>query len=596
MKRPGCYVARLLRCYVACLLQPRSNVTTNNLTTWTAAIALALFANSAFASTPPTAIRLVDLLPGQYGTIIDGTSKRILGTKINEILVPLPALPAKPMLTFAAGVRPVESGGTVRFEIWLRPRSGAEIQLYRRELIKTGWWDEQIDLSPHSLEGGTLAFRRFAVSGGLPRLLATGWGDPVIVSATAAPSPSVILISLDTLRADHVGGLGHAAARTPALDGLIRDGLVYEQAYSPATWTYPSHQSLFFGLDSASDPYAAAPLNVPTPSAKAHQPISEIMRTAGYLTAGFTGGGYVSANFGFARGFDNYDMYHFGKPPARPAECDPQRFDGEEVFGRARRWLRERGRAPFFLFVHTYDVHDRCPFLDAKGETFTIADETARQRVLAYYDDLIAKTDTRVGTLLADLATLGLDRTTLIVVTSDHGEGFGEHGMIGHGGSTRPYEPIVRVPLILRYPGVIAGGQRVQTPVSLIDVAPSILALLNLPRSAAADGGILPGLPGGATSQTRPIYVQSGEMLAVRDGRYKLITSRSNAFPDEVYDLATDPGEQHNIVGSSDNVASTLGAHAKSFWQRAAPSTGAPPKMDHLDEETKERLRALGYQ
>lgn len=593
MMAEGCYVIRLSRRYVAGLAK---RIEPNNPTTCIVAIVLSLIASTALANTSTSAIRLVDLLPDHYGTIINGLSKRMLGPKIKEILVPLPTLPPKPLLTFAAGVRPVANGGTMRFEIWLRPRSGAEIQLYQRELSEPGWWDEQVDLSPHPVAGATLAFRRIMVSGGVERAVNTGWGDPVIVSATAQPAPSAILISLDTLRADCVGALGSPSARTPALDTLIRDGLAYERAYSPSTWTYPSHQSLLFGLDTASDPYAARPLQAPAPSIGTAQPISAIVRSAGYLTAGFTGGGYVADKFGFNRGFDSYYGYQFGNAQPLPAGCDPKRFDGEEVFGRARRWLRERGRAPFFLFVHTYDVHDRCPFLNAAGTAMVFANESERQRILRYYDELISKTDGLVGALMAELASLGLDRTTLVVVTSDHGEGFGEHRVVGHGDWARPYEPIIHVPLILRYPGVIAAGQRVTTPVSLIDVAPSILSLLKVPNTAKTDGGILPGLPGGATVPARPLYAQSGEMLAVRDGRYKLITSRSGAFVDEVYDLETDPGEQHNIATTNSGVTTSLREHAKQFWQRAAPSTGTPPKMDHLDSDTKERLRALGYQ
>jgi arylsulfatase A-like enzyme len=285
-------------------------------------------------------------------------------------------------------------------------------------------------------------------------------------------------------------------------------------------------------------------------------------------------------------------MYMFNQAPVTSGHCDAARFDGEAVFSRTTRWLQHHARAPFFLFVHTYEPHDRCPFLRGKGDLFGWGFEGAegRRKALDYYDGLVAKTDELMGALLREIDRLGLTNTTLIAVTSDHGEGFAEHGIIGHGSPVKPYEEIARVPLILRYPGVLKAGERVATPVSAIDLAPSILALLKIPTKARTDGGLLPGISEAAAA--KPVFVQSDDILAVRNARHKLITTRTGTFADEVYDLQEDPAEKKNIAASDAAVTAALKRQAADYWERASPGSGKPPALDHLDSETKEDVNA----
>jgi len=544
------------------------------------------------------AVRLVDLAAGRTSaTIIDGSRRRIFDGNLAENVLVLPArLPPQPVLTFATGLHAGAEPTTVRFELSLRDPAGTEHSLFSREVSQPGWTDARVELAGRPLDGAALVFRRTLVDGKPVRLLQSGWGDPVIVSAgSMAPAASVILISLDTLRADHIGLGGDEAARTPTLDALGRAGVWYRNAYSPSGWTLPSHASLLYGrhLPSVPEEKFAADPNTPGRLWS----LAELLRRAGYLTAGFTGGGYLAHSFGFARGFDRY--YAFPQPQLTPGTCPPDRLDGREVFARAGAWLRDRGGAPFFLFLHTYDIHDRCPFRSASqpaSEPWSLPPTADHRPLLAFYDDLIAATDRLIGGLVNELTQLGLADTTLIVVTGDHGEFFAERGYRGHGCDLKPYEPLVRVPLIMRYPSAIPARGEIGEPVSLIDVAPTILALLGVPIPADVRGTVLPGVGLDARHRQQPVYVVCDDKVMVRDGPTKLITSRSAAFPDELYDLGTDPGEVKSVTADTARLA-PVKTLANAFQQSlpAPQKTSAAPDRQ-LDEGTKERLRALGYQ
>jgi arylsulfatase A-like enzyme len=403
-------------------------------------------------------------------------------------------------------------------------------------------------------------------------------------------------VSIDTLRADFTGPYGRATARTTALDRLAREGTVYEQAYSPSTWTLPSHVSLFFGSNLPETPaILRRDARIAADTSIADRSLATILRGAGYLTAGFTGGGFLDWPFDLPRGFDTY--FAFQQPPR--TACAAERFDGATVFARALVWLRTNHQRPFFLFVHTYDVHDRCPFMpdvDAVGAWPELS--AARNReLLAYYDGLISATDQRLAALLDTIDELGLRDSTLLIVTSDHGEAFSEHDARGHGCDMRPYEELSRVPLLLRFAQRVPAGARVATPISLIDVAPTALALLGLPSEAWMQGRLLPDLGlAAAPSGDRPVYVHCGDALAVRRGPFKLITSRAARYPDELYDLAQDAHEQHKLA-DHDTERAQLRADAAQFWTQAVGLSSPPPwaPAQQLDESTKERLRALGY-
>jgi arylsulfatase A-like enzyme len=431
------------------------------------------------------------------------------------------------------------------------------------------------------------------------------WANPTLLPSARAKRPSVILVSLDTLRADKVGVYGHASARTPALDQLAAAGVQYQRAYAPSTWTVPSHASLFYGAYLPASPgVLRESQRTPKTAELPDRPISEILRGAGYLTAGFTGGGFLGYPWDFFRGFDTY--FSYSQPAGVVDPCSSQRFDGPEVFRRATRWLERNHGAPFFLFVHTYDAHDRCPFFQPdvvrpEGKPFDAApslDRADHQQVLDYYDQMIEETDRRLAGLLAAVDALGLRDDTLVIVTSDHGEALFEHGFSAHGCNLKPYEELARVPLLVRFPGRAPAGGRVAAPVSLIDVVPSILALLGLPPEPRIPGGILPGLGlRTAPGPSQPIYNHCGDALAVWRGQHKLITWRDRRESDEIYDLSEDPNERTNLGGGDPN-ASQLAADADAFWKTAPVQPNTPAEnagKPELDEATRQRLRDLGY-
>jgi len=551
-----------------------------------------------------TPLRLIDRIPvdSRFVMNIDGELRWVLPWLGPEQRFPLVDAPTRPILTFAAGLK---GRRIVRFEVLLEPKQGDQISLYAKEVDREGWHEERIDLSDRDLNGSTLVFRRTVLKGFEEPPPYGAWANPTLLPAAPAKRPSVILVSLDTLRADRVGAYGREGARTPALDQLAGAGVQYQRAYAPSTWTIPSHASLFYGAYLPDTPGVLRETRqVPQTAELPDRPIAEILRGVGYLTAGFTGGGFLGYPWDFSRGFDTYFSYSqvVGTAPL----CGPQRFDGPEVFRRATEWLRRSHGAPFFLFVHTYDVHDRCPFFqpdivtpDAKpfygGPSVDRADH---QKVSDYYDQMIEETDRRLAGLLAAVDALGLRDDTLVIVISDHGEGFSEHGLSAHGCDMKPYEELARVPLLVRFPGRAPAGERVAAPVSLIDVVPSILALLGLPREPKMAGGVLPGLGLPSTpGPSEPVYDHCGAVLAVWRGQHKLITWRDRRQSDEIYDLSQDPNERTNL-GSSDPNAAALAADAEAFWKTAliqpnAPATNA--QKPELDDATRQRLRDLGY-
>ncbi|MEO8605509.1 MAG: sulfatase [bacterium] len=530
--------------------------------------------------------------------LIDNDERPIINPFIEDPTLSLANLPPDPILTFSLGIAD-DTPGTVRFEVVLRSADGAEETIFTRDLSPpAAWTDASVALGGRSLDGKTLHLRRSLVEGGLPRYFRSAFAIPTLRSAHPVHRPSVVLVSLDTLRADRLGVAGYSAAHTPVLDQLAASGVRYTNAYSPSLWTLPSHASLLYGRFVSNIPQSLRRNDVPIPAGVPERPIAAALTDAGYRTAAFTGGGFVSQKFLFGIGFESYWCYP--TPPAPKGACRPDRFDGPEVFKRAGDWLRQLpSQAPFFLFVHTYDQHDRCEFLStAPGlAAWPPLPTDRRQALLRHYDELISSSDERLGNLLKVLDELGRTPDTLVVVLSDHGEAFSEHGERGHGCTVKPYEEVTRVPLLLRMPGRLPAGERIDTPASLIDVAPTILSLVGLPGQSGLSGPSLPGLGLPDDAGAAPVFAFCDDSLTVRVGSYKLITSRTGKFPDELYDLAADPQERANIAAANPERVAALRKETDAFWSAhgAPPTTSPAEQLDKLDPATREQLRQLGY-
>ncbi len=481
-------------------------------------------------------------------------------------------------------------------------------------------------------------------------------GQGATASATAAPAEApalaaverprlVLLISIDTLRADHLGFYGYQRFTSPVLDGIAAEGTVFDDASATASWTLPSHASMLTGLFPLSDGVLSfrtrLPDEIPT--------IASILGKAGWETAAVVNVEWLKReNYGLTRDFEKY---------AWAESSLSRRSSNTWVTDQMLQWVDEIGDRPLFIFAHYYDLHtdyvaadayeklfltpydgivdgtgwqlrqatlpeayiescqqnydpERCTF----GDTFKIDDSVEKlhlgpadvRRLKELYDAQIRQLDTELGRLFARLRERGLLDRTLLVVTADHGEEFAEHGSFEH--SITAYQECVRVPLLLRGPGVPA-GLRVSAPVSSVDIVPTILARTGVDAPASLEGRDLSPLLRGADDEPfrkRLLYVEAaggissdymsgGEFYpvyrSVRRGRYKLVLE-ARSGSSVLYDLATDPGEHTDVSASHPQVAAELREVAQ---KRYSVERARPEAPVQIDAEDAARLRALGY-
>ncbi len=427
------------------------------------------------------------------------------------------------------------------------------------------------------------------------------WTTPVIVAPElpakkpGAPRPrNLVLISLDTLRADHLSGYGYVRPTSPAIDTrLIAAGTTFVDVSTTFPLTNIAHRSLFTGLYPESEPPRAG-----NPPASPAIMLAESFRDAGFATAAFTEDAFMSGIFGFWDGFDRYTE----RPFVGPAR-------GRDTFRDGAAFLRACRDRPFFVFLHTYKVHSPYEFGPEYAALFT--DRSASPGMDAgvphehrpkmdAYDRAIRNADAQVAEFLDALDDLGLSDETLVVLLSDHGEAFGEHGLVGHGAGG--HEEQLRVPFVLRGPG-IPPGRRIAEPVSLIDVAPTLLDLMNVPGPREVDGvSLRTAITGGATP-SRPLFFAwlRGGAKGVRFGRCKALGTPTSV---EVFDLASDPHERLPLTACPEpgfEADRFFAAHraATEIRRRALASTGGAlvesASAPGLSPEVERSLRALGY-
>jgi arylsulfatase A-like enzyme len=469
------------------------------------------------------------------------------------------------------------------------------------------------------------------------RFLGTAILTALILTTTGAHSkptarrPNVLLVSIESLRADHLSGYGYAKQTSPNIDRLGREGTVFTRSYSASSWTIPSHMTMLTSLPSI--------VHGVDDTGKALDParitLAEILRSAGYQTAGFVSGPTLHAAFGFSQGFDSYEELSglaeadYGGDPLHvsPAWVKSQRMvTGPRVRRAVTKWLETKAKPPFFLFVHLWDPHyDYIPpppydtmfdpgyrghFDFSQVETNPLINarmpEREKQHLVALYDGEIAATDAVLEQIVQALERRGFGDNTLIVITSDHGEEFFDHGGKGHFKTL--YEEVLHVPLIFHFPGRVKAGQRVDMIFDSIHLMPTILGFLKIDPGPEAEGRDFSRILAGADPppnlhafsrlacrQPRPLY-----SVRTSDRRYIMREIQGNPLKLSVryYDLVKDPEEKRPVRSLDEPARRIRDEYIREITKLRLMAKTLPKKGSggaSLDERTKRALKALGY-
>jgi len=420
----------------------------------------------------------------------------------------------------------------------------------------------------------------------------------VEASALRCRRCSVVLVSIDTLRADHLGLYGYPLPTSPAIDRLGADAIVFREAIVTAPSTLPSHASLFTGLLTSQH---QAETGTRTPLPTSVTTLAEVLSGVGFATAAFTGHGQLDPTFGLDQGFTVY-------------ENRAQR-SLQEAVDDGLAWVDGLDDERFFLFLHTYDVHAPYQPSDEALQRLGPPPDSdlpvvVQQRLIDLlnggmfglqafgpgdaahvarsYDGEIVEVDAAVGDLVQGLEDGGLLDRVVLVVTADHGEEFGEHGNVGmHAHSL--YDEVLRVPLVVRLPGAALAGTTVAPQVRSIDVAPTLLDLVGVEFDMGATGSSLLPLLAGDERHGRVALASrlrdTGRTFALRTQRWKLLEGR-------LFDLGRDPGETVDVADRHPLAVQALSAALADLLALPAVEGAGPVE---LTDALRERLRALGY-
>lgn len=492
------------------------------------------------------------------------------------------------------------------------------------EQISVGdaWQDHQLSLERMT---GHLVRVRFANEGETP----TALGDVRVLRraetpiAIEEPAKNVIIVLIDTLRASKLRAYyPKSRVKTPAIDAFASQGALFERAQSPENWTKPAVASVLTSLHPATHNTKQDASRLPRSALM----LSEVYKTAGFRTASFIANGYVSNAFGFDQGWDHYTNYIREK----------RSTNASNVFGEAQGWIEKNKEKRFFVYIQTIDPHvpydppdaflkmyDPAPY-DGQVKnrrTHLMLDEAKKnprkykftkrdkERIEALHDGEISYHDEYFGRFLAKLGELGLDRDTIVVVTSDHGEEFQEHGSWGHGHSV--YQELLGVPLLFRWPGVIPENLRIGPAVSTLDIGPTVLEATGVAIPERFEGRSLLGFMRGDWPPGP--HVAFSDFLdhrrVVRGGDWKLII-RGN-LSQVLFDLANDYWEKNELDGRRHPIAQRylrtlhgqfLGADDRGRWlaagvgaPKAEGKAGLREEKQEMTPELCEQLVALGY-
>jgi arylsulfatase A-like enzyme/thioredoxin-like negative regulator of GroEL len=400
-----------------------------------------------------------------------------------------------------------------------------------------------------------------------------------------AEAPNIVLITIDTTRADRMGFLASKRGLTPNIDKLALQGVVFEHAYSQAPLTPVSHATIFTGTYPQF--HTVTDFGHPLPSLLPSVP--EILRKSGYHTGAFVGSLILDpkANMapGFDRGFDHFDAgFHQKHGPDEDRYHSIERR-ASDVVAHAITWLGKNRQSPFFVWVHLYDPH--APY-DPPAPYDKFKDP---------YDGEVAYADAALGKLFGYLRQRGLYDRALIAVMSDHGEALGAHGEAMHG--IFLYDETIRVPLLFKLPSALLAGKRVAARVRLVDVAPTLLSMLSLPLPPTFQGETLVPLMKAKTGTDLPAYAETdyphrafgwSALRSLRTGKYLLVRAPKR----ELYDQTVDHSAERNLAGSSPAVTDTLQTQLDQFRDRTSSFHESSRKASTTPEQS-ESLSALGY-
>jgi len=415
-------------------------------------------------------------------------------------------------------------------------------------------------------------------------------------AAVSAAQPNIVLVTLDTTRADRMGFLGSTRKLTPSLDALAKDSSVFTRAYAQAPLTPTSHATILTGTY----PQFHQVLNFRVPLVKDLPYAPDLLKSHGYHTAAFVASVVLdpSPSYapGFDRGFDSYDADFSKKAPGQSRYGTIERR-GTEVVAHALAWLNKHPKGPFFIWVHLYDAHD--PYQPPEPYKTRYA--------AAPYDGAVAYEDSAVGKLLQGLKARGLYDGAMIAVMADHGESLGAHGEDTHG--VFLYDETIRVPLVIKLPRGTDAEKRIENRVELVDVMPTLLQAAGVAVPAEVQGESLMSLmkknaAGNENAaavepwRDRPAYAQAdyprsafrwSALQSIRTGKYLYIQAPRR----ELYDDTVDPKAEHNLAPESAAVADTLAGRIEALQQKTTSQREAPKVT--VDPKSQEKLAALGY-
>ncbi|MFB6356223.1 MAG: sulfatase [bacterium] len=423
---------------------------------------------------------------------------------------------------------------------------------------------------------------------------------------TGQSGPNVILIGIDTLRADHLGYLGYTRNTSPNLDRLARESLVYERAHSTTSWTLPAFHSLMTGLS----PKNHRVRTTNDALSPAYTTLAELVNNEGYQTAGFISAPYLEDTFGFEQGFDYYD-----ESLSTGTNIGSHRnITSRRLTNKARFWLRNRSNSPFFLFLHYWDPHydyippesyDRVFYPEYDGDVNGLNIERSNKihpgmpeddlrQIVSLYDGEIRWTDYQLGRLFDFLQKQGLYEESWIIVVGDHGDEFLEHGGKGHRHTL--YQELIHVPLIIKRPGS-REGRRISKNVSINDVFPTLVRQITGELPYPVDGKSLLTKDKNVSTKQRPIYAtltrDRGTLRTVRKGDWKLILDPADTLP-QLYNVKEDPGESTNVFKQNPEVGKRM-KHLLRNWKQSTTSRRGTDSRAKMSKETRRKLKGLGY-